>query len=150
MDTRIIEVTAQPLALVNKELAEVGDFDNAIVFAGLEDGTRAVIEMSRNGRYADDLRLEILGSDGALLADTVPLSTLRMGTRRGLETVWEDSAGDGFVRAVAAELAAFRALAAGEATAAAVPGAAESIRATRIGEAARDSATAGASVRISP
>ncbi len=148
LDTRITEVTAQPLALVNEDLAEVGDFDNAMVFASLEDGTRAVIDMSRNGRYADDLRLEILGSDGVLFADTVPVSRLRLGTRRGLETVWEDSAGDGFVRAVAAELSAFSALAAGEATPAAVPGAAESIRATRIGEAARDSAASGASVRI--
>ena len=82
LDARITELTAHPLALVNEELADVGDFDNALVFAGLEGGARAIIDMSRNGRYADDLRLEILGSDGALLADTVPASRLRIGTRR--------------------------------------------------------------------
>jgi scyllo-inositol 2-dehydrogenase (NAD+) len=148
LDTRITRVTAHPLARVEQELAEVGDFDNAIVFADTEGDAHAIVDLSRNGRYADDIRLEILGSDGALFADTVPVSRLRMGTRRGLETVWEDSVSDAFLRAVAAELAAFGALGAGEAAAAAVPGAAESIRATLIGEAARDSATSGASVDL--
>ena len=130
------------------ELAEVGDFDNALVLAELEGGVRAVIDMSRNGRYADDLRLEILGSEGALLADTVPVARLRLGTRQGLETVFEDERTDGFVRAVAAELAAFAARVRGDEGAAPVPGAAESIRATLVGEAARASAETGAPVRL--
>jgi myo-inositol 2-dehydrogenase/D-chiro-inositol 1-dehydrogenase len=148
LDTRITEVTVHPLARVNKELADVGDFDNVIVFAGLECGAHAIVDLSRNGRYADDVRLEILGSDGALFADTIPTPRVRVGTRGRLETVWEDAGGDAFLDAVAAELAAFGALATGGAAAAAVAGAAESIRATLIGEAASDSASSGALVRI--
>jgi len=148
LDARVTEVRAQPLALVNQELAGVGDVDNALVFAAVKGGVRAIVELSRNGRYADDIRLEILGSDGALLVETVPKARVRLGTRQGLETVWEGG-DDVFLAAVGAELAAFAALASGETSEASVPGAAESVRAVAIGEAARESAASGAPVPVS-
>ena len=148
LDARVTEVRAQPLAVVNQELAGVGDVDNALVFAAVKGGVRAIVELSRNGRYADDIRLEVLGSDGALLVETVPKARVRLGTRQGLETVWEGG-DDVFLAAVGAELAAFAALASGETSEASVPGAAESVRAVAIGEAARESAASGAPVPVS-
>ena len=147
LDAPITEVSAQPLALVNQELARVGDVDNALVFAAVEGGVRAIVELSRNGRYADDVRLEILGSDGALLVETVPTARVRLGTRQGLVTVWE-GVDDFFLAAVGAELSAFAALASGDTTATNVPGAADSVRAVAIGEAARASAASGAPVAV--
>ncbi len=141
----ITEVTARPLPLVNDELAHVGDFDNAVVLARLAGGAQAVVEVSRNGRYADDVRLEILGSDGAILVETVPRARVRVGTRSGLDTVWERD-GDVFLPAIAAELDAFAALVAGETDARGVPGATASVRAVAIGEAARASAAGGLAV----
>jgi len=145
LDETITEVTARPLPLVNEELAAVGDFDNALVLARLAGGAQAVIDLSRNGRYADDLRLEILGSDGALLVETVPHARVRLGTRAGLLTVWERE-GDVFLTAIAAQLDAFAANVAGDAEAPPVPGAAESGRAVALAEAARDSAVGGLAV----
>jgi myo-inositol 2-dehydrogenase / D-chiro-inositol 1-dehydrogenase len=143
----ITEVAARPLALVNEDLAAVGDYDNALVLARLAGGAQAVVELSRNGRYADDLRLEILGSEGAILVETVPHSRIRLGTRNGLQTVWERE-GDVFLTAIAAQLDAFAVLAAGTGDPSCVPGAAASIRAVAIGEAARTSAAGGLAVAL--
>ena len=65
-----------------------------------------------------------------------------------LETVWE-GVDDVFLAAVGAELSAFAALASGDTTATNVPGAADSVRAVAIGEAARESAASGAPVPVS-
>jgi len=145
LDEPITEVTARPLALVNEELAAVGDFDNAVVLARLAGGAHAAVELSRNGRYADDIRLEILGSDGAVLVETVPRARVRLGTRDGLQTAWEQD-GDVFLTAIAAQLDAFAATVAGRGDAPSVPGATASIRAVAIGEAARESAAGGLAV----
>jgi len=146
LEDRIVDVTAYPLELVNEELGVVGDLDNALVFARLHAGTRAVIELSRNARYADDVRLEILGSEGAVLVETIPHARVRVGTRRGLETVWEDEQSDVFAAGIAAELAVFAAAAAGEEIS--VPGGLDSARATVVGEAARRAAATGTSVQV--
>jgi predicted dehydrogenase len=147
MGEPITEVTARPLPLVNEELAGVGDFDNAVVLARLAGGAQAVVEVSRNGRYADDVRLEILGSDGAILVETVPSARVRVGTRAGLVTAWKGE-GAVFLPAVAAQLDAFAALVAGEGEPEEVPGPRASIRAVAVGEAARESAGSGRAVRV--
>jgi predicted dehydrogenase len=147
LDEAIAEVTARPLALVNEDLAAVGDYDNAVVLARLAGGAHAMIEVSRNGRYADDIRLEILGNEGAILVETVPHGRVRLGTRAGLQTVWEQD-GDVFLTAIAAQLEAFAALVSREPLAPDVPGAAASIRAVAIGEAARESAAGDLAVAV--
>src|SRR5205814_9135642 len=55
-----------------------------------------LIDLSRNGRYADDVRIEILGSDGAIFVETHPAQRVRLGRRAGLETVWERAGEDAF------------------------------------------------------
>jgi predicted dehydrogenase len=141
LDDEIVSVEAKPLPRVIKELKEVGDFDNAVIWFTMASGGQGMIDLSRNGRYADDVRIEVLGSDGALFIDTFPGGRLRLGTRDGLETVWERPDEDSFLSAVTEELAAFtRVVGGGEV---ALPGAAASIRATELGQAARRSVGAG-------
>jgi predicted dehydrogenase len=148
LDARITDVSAHALALVNKDLRAVGDVDNAIVLVGLDRDTRALVDLSRNGRYADDVRLEILGSEGALFIDTYPAPRVRIGTRGGVQNAWEAHGHDAFLSGVAGELAAFSFAATGRAALSSVPGAGESVRATTIGEAARVSAVSGSLVEV--
>jgi predicted dehydrogenase len=146
---QIVSVEAKPLPRVIEELESVGDFDNAVVWFTLASGGQGMIDLSRNGRYADDVRVEVLGSEGALFVDTLPRGRLRVGTRNGLETVWEDKDDDSFLSAVARELAAFT-LAVGGGGGIKLPGAAASIRATELGMAARRSADTGRRERTTP
>ena len=146
LDDEIVSVEARPLPLVIEELETVGDFDNAVVWFDLAGGGKGMIDLSRNGRYADDIRIEVLGSEGALFIDTVPTGRLRLGKRGGIETVWEDPEPDSFTAGIARELGAFT-LAIRAQDASAVPGAAASIRASELGRAAARSAVSGRAER---
>ena len=142
LDDEVVSVEARPLPLVIDALETVGDYDNAVVWFTLAGGGQGMIDLSRNGRYADDIRIEVLGSDGALFIETVPTGRLRLGRRGGIETVWADPEPDSFTAGIARELAAFtRAIRAKDASA--VPGAAASIRASELGRAAARSADTG-------
>ena len=141
LDDQIVSVEAKPLPRVIDELETVGDFDNAVIWFTMAKGGQGIIDLSRNGRYADDIRIEVLGSQGALFIDTVPKGRLRLGTREGVRTVWEDPYEDSFVAGIALELAAFTHAVAG-ATDADLPGPSASLRATELGRAAGRSACA--------
>ena len=84
-----------------------GDIDCAATLLELEGGVPAVIDLSRNARYADDMRTEILVPDGAIFIDTVPDGHTRVGTRRGRNVIDESLVTDGFLDGVARQLAAF-------------------------------------------
>jgi predicted dehydrogenase len=139
---RIVSVDAKPLPLVIEELESVGDYDNAVVWFELAGGGTGMIDLSRNGRYGDDIRIEVLGSDGALFIETIPTGRLRLGKRGGIETVWEDPEPDSFTAGIGRELGAFT-LALQARDASGVPGAAASIRASELGRAAARSAASG-------
>jgi predicted dehydrogenase len=142
LDDEVVSVEARVLPRVIAELETVGDFDNAAVWFTLASGGQGIIDLSRNGRYADDIRIEVLGSNGAIFIETVPTGRLRLGTRDGIQTVWKDPEDDSFVAGIARELAAFTLAMHGQAGIA-VPGVAASIRATELGRAAARSAEAG-------
>jgi predicted dehydrogenase len=145
---RIVSVDAKPLPLVIEELESVGDYDNAVVWFELAGGGTGMIDLSRNGRYGDDIRIEVLGSDGALFIETIPTGRLRLGKRGGIETVWEDPEPDSFTAGIGRELGAFT-LALQARDASGVPGAAASIRASELGRAAARSAASGKPERTS-
>ncbi len=142
LDDEIVSLEARPLARVIGELEAVDDFDNVTVWFTVGGGAQGSIELSRNGRYADDVRMELLGSEGALFVDTVPTGRLRLGTRDGLATIWEQPGEDSFLAGIAQELAAFT-LALDGSGDLGLPGAEASIRATELGGAARRSARTG-------
>jgi myo-inositol 2-dehydrogenase/D-chiro-inositol 1-dehydrogenase len=145
LDDDVVAVEARPLPLAIEELGTVGDYDNAVVWLQLAGGGQAMIDLSRNGRYADDIRIEVLGSDGALFIETIPTGRLRHGTREGITTVWEDPEPDSFTAGIARELAAYT-LAVATRDASAVPGPEASLRASELGRAAARSATEGHAV----
>jgi scyllo-inositol 2-dehydrogenase (NAD+) len=94
-------------------LARVGDVGCVAILAELENGVAGAVDLSRNARYADEMRTEILGTDGAIFVDSVPHGRARLGTSAGLVDVAGTSVEDGFADGVAGELRAFAALARG-------------------------------------
>ena len=91
-------VRARALPAVNREVAAAGDVDNCLIEAELEGGAAGIIDLSRNCRYGDDVRTEILGSEGALFANGLPQGRLLIGDRAGLREV-EGAEAEDFTRA---------------------------------------------------
>ncbi len=131
-------VQAWPLPVVDPAIAATGDLENLVAVAQLTGGIVATVDLSRNGRYGDDVRTEILGSDGAVFVELLPTSRARIGDRSGLRVLPGSEVDDAFTAGVAAQLAAFARSVRGEPTE--HPGAIESARATLIGHRATASA----------
>ena len=80
-------VRAWNLTLVEKSLATVGDVDNLCAVLEFDDSRTAFVDLSRNCRYGDDVRTEILGSDGAIYVDLLPTGRTRLATKDGVVEV---------------------------------------------------------------
>lgn len=104
---RATSVVATPLPTVDPALLEVGDIDNSLTTVQLDNGTVAVVDLSRNARYATDARVEILGSSGALFIDSYPVARLRIATATGMRVVDGTAVGDPRAVGIAAQLQAF-------------------------------------------
>lgn len=131
---RTVRVQGHPLPLAHSELEGSGDLDTAVVVAHLSGGEVAVVDLSRNAGYADDIRSEILGSKGAVFVATVPSGRAWVGTEDGVRELPDAAVADPFEAGVMGELAAFAAAVRGGDDE--VPGAKESARALRIARAA--------------
>lgn len=138
---RVSWVEAHYLPYAEPSVAATGDVDNAIVLLGLDSTAIGVVELSRNARYADDMRLEILGAAGAVFVDTYPTGCARLGTGVGLTEIGGSCVPDAFEAGLVGELAAFAAKVHG--STATVPDAFTSARALRIALAARQAADTG-------
>jgi predicted dehydrogenase len=139
---QVSEVEGKPFPIADPAIGAAGDYDNAGVLLRFATGTVGFIDLSRNGRYADDVRLEALGTDGAIFVETHPVARVRLGDADGLRTVWEDETNDPFAAAIVSELEAF-ARAVRRVGADHYPGAAQSIRAVALATAARHSSETG-------
>ncbi len=137
----VTRVLARPLPVVDESLAVVGDVDNLVVLLELDDGAVATVDLSRNARYADDVRTEVLGSNGALFVEMLPAGRLRIGGPDGIKRLVEADAEDAMAAGVAEQARAFvRRIKGGNGL---VPGAGEANRALAIALAARESADRG-------
>jgi predicted dehydrogenase len=129
-------VTARNLPLVDESLAEVGDVDNLVAVLDLTGGVVATVDLSRNCRYGDDVRTEILGSEGALFVELLPRGRTRLATSAGTAVVpgseVEDAFGEGIRLQAEAFAGAVRGLA-GD-----TPGAEASTNAVAVGLAVRE------------
>lgn len=85
MDSEVKRVSAEGSLLVCKDLAEVGDIDNALVNLRFLNGALGNVEVSRNAFYGYDIRTEILGSEGALQIGRHQHTPLLMLTRAGAQ-----------------------------------------------------------------
>ena len=73
--------------MVEQSLKSVGDVDNLCAVLEFDEACTAFVDLSRNCRYGDDVRTEILGSDGALFIDLLPTGRTRLGTNDGVVEV---------------------------------------------------------------
>jgi len=146
---QLVEMRADSLPTVADEIAAVGDVDNLLISAELEGGARAVVDLSRNARYGDDVRSEVLGSDGAVFVEMLPVGRTRLGDASGLELVVgsETGAEDPMMAGIRGQAAAFARAVRGEAVG--LPDATASSRAVRAAMAANESLHIGAPVPIS-
>ena len=137
----VTRVTARYLPLVDESLATVGDVDNLVAILDLEGGVAATVDLSRNCRYGDDVRTEILGAEGALFVDLLPTSRTRLATSAGIETIARSQVEDAFAAGVVAQAEVFARVVRGEALE--YPGSVASSRAVAIGLAVRHAAVDG-------
>ncbi len=74
-DDEIKAVQAFGSALVFPALAEVGDLDNACVNLQFRGGAVGSVDLSRNARYGEDIRTEVVGSAGGMFVGAWPAQT---------------------------------------------------------------------------
>jgi len=140
----IEQVTAHSLPLVDDAIGSVGDVDNLLAILELTGGAIAMVDLTRNCRYGDDVRTEILGAEGAIFVDLLPGGRTRLATASGIEVVAGSETGDAFAAGVALQAEAFAA--AVQAGFDAIPRATASTRALLIGRAVQNAAATGATV----
>ena len=102
-------VRAWNLTLVEKSLAAVGDVDNLCAVLEFDDSRTAFVDLSRNCRYGDDVRTEILGSDGAIYVDLLPTGRTRLATKDGVLEVEGSQALDATAAGVENQIDSFAA-----------------------------------------
>lgn len=140
----IERVTAHGLPLVDEAIGAVGDVDNLLAILELEGGAIATVDLTRNCRYGDDVRTEILGADGAIFVDLLPRGRTRLATATGIEVVPGSETADAFAAGVALQAEAFAA--AVQTGFDAIPRATTSTRALEIGRAVQDAAATGTTI----
>jgi predicted dehydrogenase len=69
-EIRVVQAVGS--ALVFPALADVGDLDNACVNLQFRGGAVGTVDLSRNARYGEDIRTEVIGSAGAMFVGAWP------------------------------------------------------------------------------
>lgn len=137
----VSSVIGRNLRVVDAAVGACGDVDNLVAMLDLEDGVTATVDLSRNSRYGDDVRTEILGLRGALLIDLMPTGRTRVATAAGIHILEESKSDDATADGFANQARAFAACVRGEAVD--VPTAVASTRAVTTGRALQRSAETG-------
>jgi len=86
-EDEIQAVQAFGSALVFPEIAAAGDLDNACVNLQFRGGAVGTVDLSRNARYGEDIRTEVVGSAGGRFVGSWPLGRL---VRRDPESLIDD------------------------------------------------------------
>lgn len=127
---RVVRVIGRHLPTVDPAVAAAGDVDNMVAMLELESGAVATVDLTRNARFGEDVRSEVLGSDGAVMVEMYPTGRARIGDRNGLRTIEGSEAAAAADAGLAAQAVAFARAVGGDTSG--IPGAAESNRAVRI------------------
>ncbi|NDF88823.1 MAG: hypothetical protein EB108_07400, partial [Actinobacteria bacterium] len=105
------------------------------------------VDLSRNCRYGDDVRTEILGSQGAIFVDLLPTGRTRLATKDGVIEVSGSQVIDATAAGIESQLDAFvQAIKVGGTGA--VPSGYDSARSTNIGHAVISAAKSGEKVFV--
>ena len=146
MDDEVVEVHAWGSTAGVPELATVGDYDSAVVNLRFRNGGTGSVEMARTTVYGEDVRTEVIGSEGSVFIGRLPYSQGSFGTRGTLTIDAVDPSQMRFATAYAAQVQAFvAALAADQPV---TPTGEDALAALRISLAARASAEQGRSIAL--
>lgn len=77
---RVVEVYAQAAALIHPQFADAGYLDTSVVQLRFDNGAFGTAEASFQASYGYDVRAEIFGSEGVLLAGRAPQRASRLNT----------------------------------------------------------------------
>ncbi|MGC9334259.1 MAG: Gfo/Idh/MocA family oxidoreductase [Anaerolineae bacterium] len=107
LDDEPVRAYAEGSALVDEAVGAVGDVDNAVTLLRFARGAMASFFVSRTTRYGHDLRVEVIGDEGAVQIGRLRHTPVRLLDREGVHHdmafTTPDRLGDAFV----AELQAF-------------------------------------------
>ena len=147
MDDEVVEVHAWGSTIGVPELAAVGDYDSAVVNLRFASGATGTVELARTAVYGEDVRTEVVGTEGSVFVGRLPFA---QGAYAGRGSVATDTIDPSttlrFASAYAAQVEAFvRAIAAGDPV---TPTGADATAALRIALAARRSAEEGRPVAV--
>jgi myo-inositol 2-dehydrogenase/D-chiro-inositol 1-dehydrogenase len=96
-----VRAYAEGGALVDPAIGAVGDVDNAIVTLRFADGGLGTLYVSRTCRYGHDLRVEVIGDEGAVQVGRFRQTPVRLLDRQGVhhDMPWTtpDRLGEAFV-----------------------------------------------------
>lgn len=107
MDDEVVRAYAEGEVLVDPALGEVGDVDNAIVDFRFAQGGLGTLFVSRTTRHGHDVRVEVIGEEGALHVGYLRQTPVNLLTRQGvLHDVVPDTAAR-YATAFVTELQAF-------------------------------------------
>ena len=84
MDDVAVRAYAEGSALVDEGVRSVGDVDNAVVTLRFAGGAMATLYVSRTTRYGHDLRVEVIGDEGAVQVGRFRQTPVRLLDRRGV------------------------------------------------------------------
>jgi predicted dehydrogenase len=101
MADEVARTYAEGGALVDPAIGQVGDVDNAVVTLRFRDGALGTLFVSRTTRYGHDLRIEVIGDEGAVQIGRFRQTPVRLLDRRGVhhDMPWTtpDRLGEAFV-----------------------------------------------------
>lgn len=65
------------------EIREMGDYDAVIIVLKFASGLMSTIDLHRNAKYGYDQRIEVMGSDGMVLANNTPRTSFVLANENG-------------------------------------------------------------------
>ncbi|HSR30796.1 MAG TPA: Gfo/Idh/MocA family oxidoreductase [Anaerolineae bacterium] len=84
LDDEPIRAYAEGGALVDPAIGEVGDVDNAVVTLRFAGGALGTLYVTRTARYGHDLRVEVIGEEGAVQIGRFRQTPVRLLDRQGV------------------------------------------------------------------
>jgi predicted dehydrogenase len=84
LDDEVVRAYAEGGALVDPAIGVVGDVDNAVAMLRFARGGMATLFVSRTTRYGHDLRVEVIGDEGAVHIGRFRQTAVRLLDRQGV------------------------------------------------------------------
>jgi predicted dehydrogenase len=107
LDDEVARVYGEGGALVDPAIGAVGDVDNAVVMLRFAGGAMGTLFVSRTTRYGHDLRIEVIGDEGAVHIGRFRQTPVRLLDRRGVHHDMPWTTPDRLNEAFGTELQAF-------------------------------------------